>query len=485
MKYHSRLDINWKMPSPPLKANQWFLWNQEHFGDSHKKALSKEVYKPAPNISLIEQALKQKLPRNTGWEAGPDLSPDQCHQLQTAAKVYKRGVPFKKSGQTEPSQTELSGRYPILWPDSGDETPLSPLIKLLKTENAFVLADENLTDQHPDLKPWVHYFFRPHENIKNLETVTTICRHWNEHHPQTTSFIIIGGGVTCDLGAFASALCERPFTLVPGTLLAMADACVGGKTGVNVSPFGKNLAGLFAFPENVLIFTHLLTTLSPRDYLSGASECLKHALLDPAFSQREQLARALTSKSAKQLEPWLPEIVSLKARIVEEDPAENHKRAVLNLGHTLAHALEAVSHQQVSEADTIRHGEAVAIGLLFSVFLSWKLKILATDEKDAMIRLMLSSGIICTPETLSTHLSCSLSTPSLRHQLWAYICNDKKSDSASDSVSFWILLKGFGNLAQTKDGSYKIPVTRETFESVFTEFSRLWDSSTWSGAIKT
>ena len=95
-----------------------------------------------------------------------------------------------------------------------------------------------------------------------------------EKAPKDSNIHIIGGGILGDMGAFACALRGLPFTLIPTTLLGMADACIGGKTGVNFNPYGKNQLGRFAFPSRVVLFPGWLSTLSERDYLSGVAECV-------------------------------------------------------------------------------------------------------------------------------------------------------------------------------------------------------------------
>ena len=177
-----------------------------------------------------------------------------------------------------------------------------------------------------------------------------------------TPVVALGGGVTGDLVGFAAATTLRglPFVQVPTTLLAMVDASVGGKTGVNV-PEGKNLVG--AFYQPVLVWAPLaaLATLSDAELRCGFGEVVKHVVIDgeDALSACELLAPDLVRRDAAALARVVRDSVRTKAAIVAEDPLENGRRAVLNLGHTLGHALEAVCGY-----GALRHGEAVALGLL-------------------------------------------------------------------------------------------------------------------------
>ena len=188
----------------------------------------------------------------------------------------------------------------------------------------------------------------------------------------------VGGGVIGDLGGFAAASYLRgiDYVQVPTTLLAMVDSSVGGKTGINLAA-GKNLAGAFHQPRGVFIATGLLATLPPREFAAGMAEVIKTGLLGDAglFAELERAPLTVAS-------PGLAEVIrrccAIKARVVEADERELAKdggRALLNLGHTFAHAIE-----QVAGYGTYLHGEAVAIGLVAAGRLSQKLgRISAAD----------------------------------------------------------------------------------------------------------
>ncbi|MES2642552.1 MAG: 3-dehydroquinate synthase [Myxococcota bacterium] len=177
-----------------------------------------------------------------------------------------------------------------------------------------------------------------------------------------TPVLALGGGVTGDLVGFAAATVLRglPLVQVPTTLLAMVDSSVGGKTGVN-TPHGKNLVGAFHQPELVWAALDTLRTLPDAELRCGFGEVVKHVVIrgEEALAACEALAPALVRRDAVALARMVADSVRTKAEIVAEDPHEAGRRAILNLGHTLGHAVETVCGYGV-----VRHGEAVALGLL-------------------------------------------------------------------------------------------------------------------------
>jgi len=184
--------------------------------------------------------------------------------------------------------------------------------------------------------------------------------------------LAFGGGVIGDLAGFAAAILRRGVGLVqmPTTLLAQVDSSVGGKTGIN-SPQGKNLVGAFHQPRLVLADTALLGTLSPRDFRAGYAEVAKYGLLGDAgfFVWLEANASALAAGDPDARLHAVRRSCEMKAAIVVRDETEQGERALLNLGHTFGHALEAATHY----SDRLLHGEAVAIGCALAFDLSARL----------------------------------------------------------------------------------------------------------------
>ncbi|HET9424341.1 MAG TPA: 3-dehydroquinate synthase [Gemmatimonadaceae bacterium] len=171
--------------------------------------------------------------------------------------------------------------------------------------------------------------------------------------------IAVGGGVVGDLAGFVAATYMRgiPFVQVPTTLLAMIDASVGGKTGVD-TPAGKNLVGAFHQPALVVADPQTLATLPANHFRAGLAEALKHGVIaDAAYFEKVAAAREGTARDERALTGLIAESVRIKASVVARDERESGLRKVLNYGHTLGHAIESVSHYG------LLHGEAVAIGM--------------------------------------------------------------------------------------------------------------------------
>jgi 5-deoxy-5-amino-3-dehydroquinate synthase len=202
------------------------------------------------------------------------------------------------------------------------------------------------------------------EEAKSLAVVEDLCRGWARAGISRADVIVaVGGGVVTDLTGFAAASFRRgtAYLNVATTLLGQVDAAVGGKTGVNL-PEGKNLVGAFWQPRAVLCDTEVLATLPPREWASGRGEMAKYAFLGG-------LAGGDAEPDASLLELPLDEqvarCVTIKAGVVSADEREGDLRMLLNYGHTLAHALEATAFDPDAGWD-LRHGEAVAIGLVFA-----------------------------------------------------------------------------------------------------------------------
>ena len=195
------------------------------------------------------------------------------------------------------------------------------------------------------------------ENAKDLGTVEDLCRDFATWGLTRGDVVVaVGGGLVTDLAGFAAATYHRgvPVVHVSTTLLGQVDAAIGGKTGVNL-PEGKNLVGAYWQPSAVLCDTETLETLPPREYRNGLGEMAKYRFLGAP----ELLDLDLESRVAA--------CVRVKAEVVASDEREGDRRMILNYGHTLGHAIEAASGYD------LRHGEAIAIGLIFAAELAWRL----------------------------------------------------------------------------------------------------------------
>jgi 3-dehydroquinate synthase len=210
--------------------------------------------------------------------------------------------------------------------------------------------------------------------------------------------LALGGGVIGDVAGFAAASYQRgiPIVQLPTTLLAQVDSSVGGKTGVN-HPGGKNLIGAFHQPSAVITDTDTLSTLPDRQLRAGFTEIVKAALVADAefFAWLEANAMRLLARDADALEEAIRRACAIKAAIVAEDERERGRRALLNLGHTFGHAIEAGAGY-----GRVLHGEAVAAGLVLAAELSARIGRLAGGDVIRVRELLLSAGLPVDPPRL-------------------------------------------------------------------------------------
>ena len=208
------------------------------------------------------------------------------------------------------------------------------------------------------------------EQHKTLATVEQIWHFLFAHHATRDDILVcVGGGVICDLGGFAASTYKRgmPHINVPTTLLAMVDAASGGKTGFDYAGV-KNAIGTYAPALQTLILPSLITSLPPRELLSGYGEMLKHALLDTPDHWQQLLQLDLETEAGVQaLMSLIERSRALKNRIVQIDPREQGLRRALNLGHTIGHALEA---QMLAAGQPQPHGYCVVWGMVGALYLS-------------------------------------------------------------------------------------------------------------------
>jgi len=225
------------------------------------------------------------------------------------------------------------------------------------------------------------------ESAKTLATVEQLCRDFARFGlSRSDAVVALGGGVVSDVAGFAASVFHRgmPYVNVPTTLLAQVDAAIGGKTGVNL-PEGKNLVGAFWQPAAVLCDIQTLGSLPAREWSSGRGEMAKYAFLGEGLLEQGRPGSGILSLP---LDEQVATCVAIKAAVVTADERESGHRMVLNYGHTLAHALEASSFGPEAKWD-LRHGEAVAIGLVFSAMLARRLDRI-DDERVALHRRVVS-----------------------------------------------------------------------------------------------
>lgn len=231
------------------------------------------------------------------------------------------------------------------------------------------------------------------EQYKNQHSLNLIYDELiSKHHHRDTTLIALGGGVIGDITGFAASTYQRgvPFIQIPTTLLAQVDASVGGKTAIN-HPMGKNLIGCFYQPQLVIIDTDTLQSLPQREFKAGFAEVIKYALIvggDFLSQLRELLQEGVSVDDQAALQSLIAECCKIKADFVVKDEREKGQRALLNLGHTFGHALEAVSGYQ-----RWLHGEAVAIGLYCAALLSSRLGYLSAETLNQIETLLAQVGL--------------------------------------------------------------------------------------------
>ena len=285
------------------------------------------------------------------------------------------------------------------------------------------------------------------EEAKTLETYGRALSWLAEHAlPRDTTLYVVGGGTLTDLGGFLAASYLRGirFINVPTTTLAIVDASVGNKTGINL-PEGKNLVGAFYAPDGVYACLEALRTLPPQVFKEGLVEAFKHGIIagDEALLKVEDLAFPdPRPPTPDPLEPYLARAVQVKIKVVEADPTEKGERRKLNLGHTLGHALEAATGHELS------HGAAVAYGLLFAALLGR-----AHGGEDLVPAVQ--------------KLLAWLSPPPLPGLEWddlvPFMARDKKKIGISLN---WVVPMGMGNLAIH-------PVPEDLLRRTYAEFLSL------------
>ncbi len=252
--------------------------------------------------------------------------------------------------------------------------------------------------------------------------------------------IALGGGVIGDLAGFACAILRRgvAFIQIPTSLLAQVDSSVGGKTGIN-SPLGKNLIGAFHQPRHVMIDIDVLDTLDGRQFLAGYGEVVKYGLLGDAgfFDWLERMGTRLRDGDKGARIEAVERSVAAKAGIVSRDEKENGERALLNLGHTFAHALEAAT----GYSDRLLHGEAVAIGTGLAFALSSRLGLCAQETPSRVGEHFAQMGLKRSLADIEGSLPDATGLIELMAQ-------DKK---VRDGVPAFILARGIGDAFVSRD----------------------------------
>ena len=323
------------------------------------------------------------------------------------------------------------------------------LRNILKNPRVAIITDENVAARH--LEPLQTSLtdaeiehsvlvFPPGEGSKSITTYSELMNQLlNSKIQRDEALVALGGGVIGDLTGFAAATLRRgvDFIQIPTTLLSQVDSSVGGKTGIN-APQGKNLIGAFYQPRLVLADISTLDSLPQREVLAGYAEVVKYGLLGDYtfFEWLETNGKKVIEGDTDARIYAVEQSVKAKARIVAEDEREGGVRALLNLGHTFGHALEA----ETGYGPHLNHGEAVAIGMIMAAELSAKLGLLNRQDCGRIRAHFTAVGLpVAVPEIDGINWSAE--------KLLAHMQQDKKISGGKITL---ILMKAIGEAFSTK-----------------------------------
>lgn len=326
-------------------------------------------------------------------------------------------------GLMKDAGTEIAKRLPnakatVITDETVAENYLAPLTESLKSVGI-------------EIDPLV---LTPGEKTKNYENMETACDHILKCKLERGDAVIaLGGGVIGDLTGFAAGIVRRgmKFIQVPTSLLAQVDSSVGGKTGINTSA-GKNLVGVFHQPQLVLVDTDTLDTLSPREMRAGYAEVAKYGLIDrPEFFEwLEKNWQGIFDGGPERIEA-IATSCRAKAEVVAADEFEHGTRALLNLGHTFGHALEAATNY---DSKRLVHGEGVAIGMVLAHKFSARMNLCSPDDGARVEKHLREVGLPISMNDIDGELPST-------DILMEHIAQDKK---VSRGELTFILTKGVG-----------------------------------------
>jgi len=347
-----------------------------------------------------------------------------------------------------------AGSYQVVFENSMEE-----LVRFVNTNypnsKRYIIADQNTLEKClPVIDKYLGklkveqqvFNIEPGEDSKSIDLAHQLWENFTDLEITRGDLILnIGGGVVSDLGGFVAATYKRGVDVIniPTTLLAMADASVGGKVGVNFHQL-KNQLGYFSNPKGVFIHTEFLQTLPDREFVSGYAEMVKHALISDDNSWRKMVQNG--SPSIDFVTELLPGSVAIKNNFVQQDPLDNGIRKTLNFGHTIGHAIETLFMDSDTE---VLHGEAVAAGMISAAYIS---------HKEAGLSLSSLNEI---SEYLNSVFDLEFVTWLLAENLELPLKHDKKN---SGSTLQFVLLTEPGKSIYNQEVSMKLAL--ESFEYV-------------------
>ncbi|MGX7666443.1 3-dehydroquinate synthase [Flavobacterium pedocola] len=334
-------------------------------------------------------------------------------------------------------QTIKANGYSVYF-NENSYTYLSEVLKPEEFSKVFILVDSKTSEyclpaflaNLATEAPIEIVEFEAGEEFKNIETCFEIWSALTELGGDRKSIIInLGGGVVTDLGGFVASTFKRgiEYINVPTTLLAMVDASIGGKNGVDLGNL-KNQIGTITTPKSVLIDTAFLATLPQNQMRSGLAEMLKHGLIqDKNYWEK---FKNLKDLSTEDLDTLIHQSVEIKNNVVTQDPTENGIRKALNFGHTLGHAIESYFLENETKT-ALLHGEAIAVGMILEGHLSLEKGLISNDEYQEIKYIILD---------LFDRISFS---PDDINKIMDLLIHDKKNEFGK--VQF-ALLQGIGNI---------------------------------------
>lgn len=269
------------------------------------------------------------------------------------------------------------------------------LAQLLPQKRVVVISDTNIDRHyHSLIEQYDHILIGLGETSKTIHTLDMIYRRLIEMNADRSTFILgIGGGIVTDIAGFVASTYMRgvEFGFISTSLLGQVDASVGGKNGVNMDGY-KNMIGTFNQPKFVICDVSMLHTLSAREMRTGLAEIIKAGIIadKTLFEKLEECDFATLSNDKTLLGEIVYRAIKVKADIVERDERETGDRRLLNLGHTMAHAIEKCSSK-------FNHGEAVAVGLQMIAEVAAKRGLLSEEDKERIEQLLLRAGFDLVP----------------------------------------------------------------------------------------
>lgn len=316
-----------------------------------------------------------------------------------------------------------------------DFSALNAYIQQAQPSKIFILVDENthtyclptVLGNLETTAPFEILEIEAGEEMKNIESAISLWEILLEYEADRKSLLInLGGGVVTDLGGFVAATYKRgiDYIHIPTTLLAMVDASIGGKNGIDLGTT-KNSVGTITFPKGIFIYPKFLNTLPDEQIFSGFAEMLKHGLIADA-NHWEAITR-LEEISAETLLEYIIPSIAIKKQITEADPLEGSIRKVLNFGHTIGHAIESF---HLAQGTPILHGFAVAIGVLLEARMAYRVGILPQKHWQEIEQKITTFFPFC------REVSYPIS------ELIPYLKNDKKTETAG--IGF-VALNEIGN----------------------------------------